>query len=79
MSWLKFTHTDGTDLINLSKVFRIKQTSDTEITVYDSNSILPITFGFNDQVEANQFFYKLKQVIDTIDLDNISVEYFIRD
>lgn len=79
MSWLKFTHSDGTDLINLSKVLRISQTSDLDITIYDSNSIIPITFSFGTPTEANHFFYKLNKVIDTIDLDSLSIEYFLRD
>lgn len=78
MSWLKFTHTDGEDLVNLDKVFRIKKTSDVQVTIYDTNSILPLTFEFNDEIETNQFMYKLTQVLDTIDLDELSVEFFTR-
>ena len=79
MSWLKFTHSEGTELVNLSKVLRISQTSDLDVTIYDSNSIIPITFTFNNPTEANHFFYKLNKVIDTIDLDSLSIEYFLRD
>jgi hypothetical protein len=78
MKWLKFTHVEGDDLINLSKVFRIKQTSEKKITVYDSNSIVPLTFEFETEEEARHFFYKLTQVLDTIDLDSFSIEYFTR-
>ena len=78
MKWLKFTHLEGDDLINLSKVFRIKQTSEKKITVYDSNSIVPLTFEFETEDAAKNFFYKLTQILDTIDLDSFSIEYFTR-
>jgi hypothetical protein len=78
MKWLKFTHLEGDELINLSKVFRIKQTSEKKITVYDSNSIVPLTFEFETEDAAKNFFYKLTQILDTIDLDSFSIEYFTR-
>jgi hypothetical protein len=79
MKWLKFTHSKGVDLLNLSSILRITKTGDTEITIFDNNSILPITFTFDDDVTTNQFFYKLTQVLDTINLDSMAVEYFTRD
>lgn len=79
MSWLKFTHVEGEDLVNLDKVFRIKKTSSTEVTMYDTNSIIPLTFQFESETEASQFMYKLTQVLDTMNLDELSVEYFTRD
>lgn len=79
MKWLKFTHSKGVDLLNLSSILRITKTGETEITIFDNNSILPITFTFDDDVATNQFFYKLTQVLDTINLDSLAVEYFTRD
>jgi hypothetical protein len=79
MGWLKFTHTEGEDLVNLDKILRIKKTSEVQVTIYDSNSIIPLTFEFSDEIKTNQFIYKLTQVLDTINLDELSVEYFTRD
>ena len=70
MRWIKLTHSTGINYINLEQVYMIDgSTSPTDITFYDSNSILPISYTFSTSQEKDQVLSKLASIIDSIDLD----------
>lgn len=73
MRWIKLTYSSGIRLINLEEVYAIDGTSSaTDITFYDSNSILPITYSFSSSQEKDEVLAKLSAVISPIDLDLIA-------
>lgn len=72
MNWIKLTHSSGAEYINLTEVYRIVQTAATDLTFYDANSILPITYVFSSAQELTTTLNKLESIIDTIDIDAIA-------
>ena len=72
MIWIKLTHTIGADYINLEQVYRILQTASTDITFYDANSILPITYTFSTAQETVDVLDKLESLAQIIDIDKLA-------
>jgi len=72
MIWIKLTHTIGADYINLEQVYRILQTASTDITFYDANSILPITYSFSTAQETIDVLDKLESLAQIIDIDKLA-------
>jgi hypothetical protein len=73
MRWIKLTHSSGIRYINLEEVYTIDGTSSpTDITFYDANSILPITYSFASAQEKNEVLAKLTSIISPIDIDLIA-------
>lgn len=72
MNWIKLTHVSGVDYINLTEVYRIVQTTSTDLTFYDANSILPITYTFSSAQELTTSLNKLERIINTIDIDSLA-------
>jgi phenylalanine-4-hydroxylase len=72
MIWIKLTHTIGADYINLEQVYRILQTASTDITFYDANSILPITYSFSTAQETVDVLDKLESLAQIIDIDKLA-------
>lgn len=72
MIWIKLTHTTGADYINLEQVYRIFQTSPTDLTFYDANSILPITYSFSTAQETIDVLDKLESLAQIIDIDKLA-------
>jgi len=72
MNWIKLTHVSGVDYINLTEVYRIVQTASTDLTFYDANSILPITYTFSSAQELTEALNKLERIINTIDIDALA-------
>lgn len=72
MNWIKLTHVSGADYINLTEVYRIVQTSATDLTFYDANSILPITYTFASTQELTAALNKLERILNTIDIDSLA-------
>jgi hypothetical protein len=72
MVWIKLTHSGGADFINLDQVYKIKQTSATELTFYDANSILPISYSFSTLANLNDALNKFQSIVRVIDIDNLA-------
>ena len=72
MLFIKITHNGGFDYINLNQVYRIVQTSATEITFYDVNSIIPITYSFPSAADATLFLAKFDSFSKVIDIDKLA-------
>ena len=72
MLFIKITHTGGSEYINITQVYRIVQTSATEITFYDVNSILPITYTFSSAADATSFLAKFDSLSKVIDIDKLA-------
>lgn len=72
MNWIKLTHVSGSDYINLTQVYRIVQTSATDLTFYDANSILPITYTFSSAQELTFALNKLEAIVNIIDIDALA-------
>lgn len=72
MAWIKLQHISGFDLINLDKVYRILETAPDEITFYDSNSFLPISYTFSSSLEKEHFYNNLIKVIGAIDIASLA-------
>ena len=69
---VKLTHNGGADYINLEQVYRIKQTSSTELTFYDANSILPISYTFTNFAALQDALLKIESIVRVIDIDNLA-------
>ena len=74
MTWIKLTHSLGEVYLNLDQVYRYEQTSSTEITFYDANSILPTSYSFLTAIELTQFIAKLKSILKVIDIDQLATQ-----
>jgi len=74
MIWIKLTHTSGADYINLEQVYRIFQTAPTDLTFYDANSILPITYSFSSAQETLDVLAKLESLARIIDIDKLAAQ-----
>jgi hypothetical protein len=72
MSWIKLNHTTGVEYVNLNQVYKINRTSPVELTFYDANSILPISFTFNSAQDLNEVLLKLEAIVSIIDLDKLA-------
>jgi hypothetical protein len=72
MAWIKLEHVSGFDIINLDKVYRILETSPVEITFYDSNSFLPISYTFSTTANKKHFYNNLIKVINAIDVSQLA-------
>lgn len=74
MTWIKLTHTSGSIYLNLDQVYRYEQTSSTEITFYDANSILPTSYTFSTSSALTQFIAKLASISKVIDIDQLATQ-----
>lgn len=74
MIWIKITHTTGSTYLNLDQVYRYEQTSPTEITFYDANSILPTSYSFSTSQELVEFMAKLSSISKVIDIDQLATQ-----
>ena len=72
MVWIKLTHSTGSVFLNLEQVYRYEETSPTEITFYDANSILPTSYSFNSAAELTIFVSKLSSISKVIDINQIA-------
>ena len=72
MVWIKLTHTGGDDYINLEQVYRIYETSSTELTFYDANSVLPISYTFASPSVLMDTLSKFERIVRVIDIDNLA-------
>lgn len=72
MVWIKLTHSTGADFINLEQVYRIYVTSPTELTFYDANSILPISYTFASSADLTDALSKFESIVRVIDIDNLA-------
>jgi hypothetical protein len=72
MIWIKLTHSGGEDYINLGQVYRIYQTSGTQLTFYDANSILPISYNFATNADLKDALSKFQSIVRVIDIDNLA-------
>jgi hypothetical protein len=74
MIWIKLTHTSGSVYLNLEQVYRYEQTSSTDITFYDANSILPTTYTFATSAALTAFLAKLTSISKVIDIDQLATQ-----
>ena len=74
MTWIKLTHTSGSVYLNLEQVYRYEETSSTEITFYDANSILPTTYAFATATALKVFMAKLASISKVIDIDQLATQ-----
>lgn len=74
MIWIKITHTTGSTYLNLDQVYRYEQTSPTELTFYDANSILPTSYSFSTNQELVEFMAKLSSISKVIDIDQLATQ-----
>jgi hypothetical protein len=74
MIYIKLTHVSGIDYINLDQVYRITQTSSTDLTFYDANSILPITYSFSSAQELTATLKKFESIIQSIDITSLATQ-----
>jgi hypothetical protein len=74
MIWIKINHTGGSVYLNLEQVYRFEQTSSTEITFYDANSILPTSYTFSTAADLSRFLAKLVSISKVIDIDQLAVQ-----
>lgn len=74
MIWIKITHTTGSTYLNLDQVYRYEQTSPTELTFYDANSILPTSYSFSTNQELVEFMAKLSSLSKVIDIDQLAAQ-----
>lgn len=74
MIWIKITHTTGATYLNLDQVYRYEQTSPTELTFYDANSILPTSYSFSTNQELVEFMAKLTSISKVIDIDQLAAQ-----
>jgi hypothetical protein len=72
MTWIKITHTGGSTYLNLDQVYRFEQTSSTDLTFYDANSILPTTYTFSSNANLVTFVKKLESFCKVIDIDQLA-------
>lgn len=73
MNWIKITDVGGPDYINLSQLYRIVGNPSTfQLTFYDANSILPITYTFSNLADYNTFVNKIERVAAIIDIDSLA-------
>lgn len=74
MTWIKLTHTTGTVYLNLDQVYRFEETSSTDVTFYDANSILPTTYAFATATALKVFMAKLTNISKVIDIDQLATQ-----
>ena len=73
MKWIKLTHSSGVKYINLETVYTIDgNSSPTDITFYDSSSVMPISYTFATAQEKDEAMSKLSAIISSIDIDLLS-------
>ena len=72
MTWIKLTHSTGADYINLAQIYRIIQSTTLELTFYDANSILPISFTFSSADELTATLKKLESLVNLIDIESLA-------
>lgn len=72
MTWIKFEHTLGKVRINLDNVYAIIETSSTNLTFYDNNSILPVTYTFASAQDLSNFVSQIESVIRCINIDQLA-------
>lgn len=70
MNFIKFTHTTGTALINLSKIFRISGSSTT--LSFFSDATTQTTFTFATSADADRIKNLIEKIIDSIDLNQLA-------
>jgi hypothetical protein len=70
MDYIKFSHTTGTAIINLSKIFRI-MSSGTSVSIF-SDATNQVTFTFSSTNQANRIRTLIEQITNTIDLNQLA-------
>jgi len=75
MVWIKLTHVNGSDYINLDQVYKITRTAELSITFYDSNSILPTTYTFANINELKSALMKFERLVNIVDLDKLAIQH----
>lgn len=72
MRWLKITHNDGVDYLNVEQVYRVMSTGAAQVTFYDSNSILPTVYDFASAQEKNEFLQKFEKIMMAVSIDQLA-------
>jgi hypothetical protein len=74
MTWIKITHTGGSEYLNISLVYRVVRTTSTQLTVYDASALLPTSYSFSSSVELDQFLLKFESIFKVIDIDALATQ-----
>jgi hypothetical protein len=72
MTFIKLTYSTGSVYLNLDKVYSIEETSTADLTIYDANSILPVTYTFATAAERASVVAKLESIVRVIDIDALA-------
>jgi hypothetical protein len=72
MAWIKFEHTTGTARINMNDTYKIEDSGTLTITFYDSYSLLPVLYTFQNEQAKIEILTKLDKIIPIVNLDSLS-------
>ncbi len=72
MRWIKLTYDTGSQLINMEQLYRVEQTSSTDLTFYDANSVLPTSYTFSSSDECTETLNKLIQILNAVDIEHLA-------
>lgn len=74
MTFIKLTHSSGSVYLNLDQVYSIEETSTADLTIYDANSILPVSYTFASASERSEVLAKLESIVRVIDIDKLATQ-----
>jgi len=72
MTFIRLTHSSGSIYINLDQVYSIEETGTSDLTIYDANSILPVTYSFSTLADRSEVLAKLESIARVIDIDKLA-------
>jgi len=72
MTFIRLTHSSGSIYINLDQVYSIEETGISDLTIYDANSILPVTYSFSTAADRSEVLAKLESITRVIDIDKLA-------
>ena len=72
MTFIKLTYSTGTVYLNLDNVYSIQETGTSDLTIYDANSILPVSYTFSSVTERDKVIAKLESIVRVIDIDALA-------
>jgi hypothetical protein len=72
MTFIKLTYSTGTVYLNLDNVYSITETGTSDLTIYDANSILPVSYTFSSAAERDKVIAKLESIARVIDIDALA-------
>lgn len=72
MTFIKLTHSSGSVYLNLDQVYSIEESGTADLTIYDANSILPVTYTFVSANERSEVLAKLESLARVIDIDKLA-------